>query len=301
MAIRQLFNNTDTRSDALFGVLLKTDGRTVETAIDLGLPEITSQAKTITANITQTGTTTITGQLNVDNLRLDANTLSSTNTNGDISLDPNGTGNVDVVSGSLEMAGTAVITTGAALTNITAITVDNLNLNGNTLSSTSGNVIIAPVAASNVEVTLASGDALTINSSKQPITLSGTFSVAAATINADDGTGVKGFSFDLPFAAIITRAWIETVQADGSNDNTLDLIINDTDDGVSAVTTLASAKSIQAAGLQLKYDGVAEGANAMARTSATNRYLVAVVKDVANDGDATQAWTGTYIIEYVKV
>lgn len=34
--------------------------------------------------------------LNVDNLRLDLNTISSTNTNGNIILDPNGTGTVDV-------------------------------------------------------------------------------------------------------------------------------------------------------------------------------------------------------------
>jgi len=33
-------------------------------------------------------------QLNVDNLRLDGNTISSTDTNGNITIDPNGTGNV---------------------------------------------------------------------------------------------------------------------------------------------------------------------------------------------------------------
>jgi hypothetical protein len=36
-------------------------------------------------------------QWNVDNLRLDSNTLSSTNTDGDIVLDPNGTGEVNIV------------------------------------------------------------------------------------------------------------------------------------------------------------------------------------------------------------
>ena len=35
-------------------------------------------------------------QLNVDNLRLDGNTISSTDTNGDITLDPNGTGKVGI-------------------------------------------------------------------------------------------------------------------------------------------------------------------------------------------------------------
>ena len=53
----------------------------------------------ITSDFTQTGTGTVTGQWNVDNLRLDGNVLSSTDTNGNITLTPNGTGYV-VVSGN---------------------------------------------------------------------------------------------------------------------------------------------------------------------------------------------------------
>jgi len=39
-------------------------------------------------------------QLNVDNIRIDGNTISSTDTNGNISLDPDGTGDVIVASGN---------------------------------------------------------------------------------------------------------------------------------------------------------------------------------------------------------
>jgi hypothetical protein len=53
----------------------------------------------LVADYTQTGTGTVTGQWNVDNLRLDGNVLSSTNTNGNITLTPNGTGYV-VISGT---------------------------------------------------------------------------------------------------------------------------------------------------------------------------------------------------------
>lgn len=42
------------------------------------------------------GTGNVTGQWNVDNLRLDGNTISSENTDGNINLDPNGTGYVQV-------------------------------------------------------------------------------------------------------------------------------------------------------------------------------------------------------------
>ncbi len=41
------------------------------------------------------------GQLNVDNLRLDGNTISSTDTNGDITIDPAGTGDTIIASGNL--------------------------------------------------------------------------------------------------------------------------------------------------------------------------------------------------------
>ena len=53
----------------------------------------------LVANYTQTGTGTVTGQWNVDNLRLDGNVLSTTNTNGNLTLTPNGTGYV-VISGN---------------------------------------------------------------------------------------------------------------------------------------------------------------------------------------------------------
>jgi len=45
---------------------------------------------------TTTGITTHTGQYNIDNLRLDGNAITSTDTNGNISLSPNGSGTVDV-------------------------------------------------------------------------------------------------------------------------------------------------------------------------------------------------------------
>ena len=43
---------------------------------------------------TVTGTVTVTGQHNIDNLRMDGNTISSTNSNGGITITPDGTGNI---------------------------------------------------------------------------------------------------------------------------------------------------------------------------------------------------------------
>lgn len=56
------------------------------------------QSDMTTLGIDATGTVTVTGQLNADNLRIDGNTLSSTDLNGNIIIDPNGTGVIEVAS-----------------------------------------------------------------------------------------------------------------------------------------------------------------------------------------------------------
>jgi hypothetical protein len=85
--------------------------------------------------------------LDVDNLRLDANTLSSTDANGDILLDPNGTGDVEVVSGNLLLAnplavaeggtGAATLTDGGVLlgSGTGAISATALGTSGQVLTS----------------------------------------------------------------------------------------------------------------------------------------------------------------------
>ena len=62
---------------------------------DLEVTNIKAKDGTAAASIADsTGVITITTQLNVDNLNLSVNTLASTNTNGDITIAPNGTGGV---------------------------------------------------------------------------------------------------------------------------------------------------------------------------------------------------------------
>jgi hypothetical protein len=70
--------------------------------LDLNSNDITG-----TGNINVTGTVTA-DQLNVDNIRIDGNTISSTDTNGNVNIDPAGTGSIvvaQVASSSLDIEG----------------------------------------------------------------------------------------------------------------------------------------------------------------------------------------------------
>ena len=55
------------------------------------------------------------GTIKVDNLQLDGNTISSTNTDGNITLTPNGAGLVSIAEGDLQIGSTTVTATGAEL------------------------------------------------------------------------------------------------------------------------------------------------------------------------------------------
>lgn len=114
--------------------------------------------------------------LNVDNLTLNGNSLTSTDTNGDVTLNPNGTGNINLTGPVVQTAGNVQMTTAAggsialsatatgtisliggvsingalAQTGNSSVSgqldVDNLRLDGNTLSSTdtNGNINFTP-------------------------------------------------------------------------------------------------------------------------------------------------------------
>lgn len=86
-------------------------------------------------------------QLNVDNLRLDGNTISSTDTNGDIVLAPDGTGVVSVTDAAIVPSGDRADSLGSATNSW-----DNLYTNGvsfddgtNTLSTFVASTSFTPV------------------------------------------------------------------------------------------------------------------------------------------------------------
>ena len=123
-------------------------------------------------NLSTTGTlnagATNVSQLDVDNLRLDGNSLISTNTNGNIIFTADGTGIVDVQS--------PLQTLGQTITGTVGITgqlnIDDLRLDGSVISGTgantditlqpsgTGDVIASAVIRPNADNTLSLGEAL---------------------------------------------------------------------------------------------------------------------------------------------
>ena len=68
------------------------DGNLILTANGAGIIDLQSAATTL--GIDATGVVSITGQLNIDNIRVDGNIISSTDLDGNIELQPNGAGKV---------------------------------------------------------------------------------------------------------------------------------------------------------------------------------------------------------------
>lgn len=131
----------------------------------------------------------ITGSMTVDNLRIDGNTLSSTNTNGDIVLDTNGTGAINLAPG----------TQGINVSNGSTVTAITRTSGGSNYTSPPTVTISAPTTDGGVQATatclLWIGVAPTVVSGgtgyalNDVITLSGgTFTIVATALV----TGVSG-------------------------------------------------------------------------------------------------------------
>lgn len=89
--------NTNT-ANTISGLAALANGDVVEVVVY----DIFTVADTVSASQGGTFNAAITAnQVNADNIRIDGNTISSTDTNGDITLDPDGTGDVIVASGNL--------------------------------------------------------------------------------------------------------------------------------------------------------------------------------------------------------
>jgi hypothetical protein len=220
-------------------------------------------------------------RLNVDNLRLDLNTLSSTNTNGDVIVDPNGTGktvlhNVYINGTSDSLAEFIYDTVGGAVTGGTGITVANSDgADTSTVSITNTGVTAGSYGSATQIPTF------TVNAQGQ-LTVAGVANVATAlTVDGDTGTGdVDLLTDDLRIVG--TANEIVTVSSKSGTDVTVTVGLPD-DVTIGDALTVTGAASV---GGNFSVDGNVTLGNATSDTVNTSGNLT-VGGDLTVNGTTT--------------
>ncbi len=136
-----------------------------------------------TADVATTGNTTISGSLttgtfNVGDLNINADGKISTDTNGNIDLDPSGTGAINL-TGPTNITGTGTVDG--------QLNVDNIRIDGNTISSTTGSITLSPLAGQNL-VLGATGNGV-VTASEFQATLGEFVTLRTDTLSTDTSNG----------------------------------------------------------------------------------------------------------------
>ena len=156
-----------------------------------------------TINGVSIGATTAATLINVDNLRLDGNTISSTDTNGNVVIAPNGTGDVQLDADTVRVGDAAAAVTltsnGAGALTVTTGGAADLTLSTNS-GTTSGTVVIANGVNGNITLTpdgtgdvILSADRVQIGDSNTDTTLTtnGTGSLNLTTNNGSNSGTIQ--------------------------------------------------------------------------------------------------------------
>ena len=169
-----IFNDTDISTASDGNLTLNPGG---SGTIELHAATNVTGAATVSTTLGVTGATTLSGGATVAGLltagSVTTNEITSNGSNADITLDPQGTGAI-VLTGPITATGTQT-TTGQ-------LNVDNLRLDGNVLSATSGAVTLTPAAGSNVAV---SGTNVKLTAAETQFTLMEATTVRANFISSD--------------------------------------------------------------------------------------------------------------------
>lgn len=175
----------------------------------------------------------LTGQFNTDNLRLDGNTISSTDANGNITIAPNGTGDVLVDADTLRVGDSGV--------DATIQSNGNADLILRTGNATTGTVTLADGANGNLTVAL--------NGTGQIVVNAGAVGTPVIAPTGDLNTGIY---FPAADTIAFTEGGVESARFDSNgnflagtttNTNTSKIVANGTiSETVSAVQYLVASQ-----------------------------------------------------------
>lgn len=189
----------------------------------------------------------------IGNINVDGNTIISTDTNGNINLTPNGTGEVNISKADIDSGTIDGVTIGASSA-ITELQVDNLNLNGNAITSTdtNGNIALTPNGTGEVDITkvdIAGGeiDGTTIGANSAA---AGTFTNLTASTNLTLASGATvtaildqdnlSSNSDTALATQQSiKAYVDSTVGAASNVSDTGIVFDGSTTGDSVTTTLA--------------------------------------------------------------
>lgn len=265
IANADIFTNATTLASGVVTSSLTTVDVLAGGSIASGFGTIsTGNAITTTAAITG-------GSLVADNITIDGNDISSTNTHGNITFTLNGNGLVTIPAGDLSYAGTAITTTGAEL--------NYLDLSA----------AIGTVSASEALVVDASRNLDNINN----VTSTGTVQAAAVSVDAvavldtsrGSGADVSGATVLASYAAATykTAKYIYQIKKDTAVD---------TDVGEILVTYEGTSNDVYI----LEYGMISTGASIGAWSGNYNSGTVELKYTPANDGNHTYTILNTLLI-----
>lgn len=251
-------------------------------------------------------------QLDVDNIRVDGNEISSTDVNGDISLNPNGTGSVDVNNARITSLGTPTQATDAATKSYVDSVASGLDVKESVRVTTTANINLSGVQTID-GVALSVGDRILVKN-QSTATQNGVYVVAntgwarAADFNGiGQGGAVSGGAFTFVEEGTLygDTGWVLTndglvtfgsteltfTQFSGAGSITAGAALNKTGDLLDVVVAADGGIEITADALQLKSslagDGLTYTSGVLNAVGTSNRISVS-----ANAIDISSSYVG---------
>ena len=285
--------------DTALSINSSTDGQLdidADTELELVAPTVDIDASTAvtidTTTLTITGAANVTGDLDVDNININGNAIISTDTNGNIALTPNGTGEVDISKVDIDSGTIDGVTIGgssAAAGTFTAIDVDNININGNTISSTdsNGDITLDPNGTGVIDVPSTTklqirDSAIFINSSTDgqlDIDADAEVEITAPIVDIDASTSVN-ISNDLK---LDSDAAVVSLGADGevtlTHQHNVGVTLNVENSGTNSVTDVLK---LQAQSSGTPAVGIGTGIEFSTETAAGNLETGGVIESSAS-------------------
>jgi hypothetical protein len=246
------------------------------------------------------GTNSAVTEAQIDNININGNAITSTDTDGNIALTPNGTGEVDISKVDIDSGAIDGVTIGTNSV-VTDLRVDNIKVDGNTISATDtdGGVTISPNGTGNVTIGNLEFDADATKTDNHVLTYDATAgtiqleAIPATSISNDTSPALGGtltadgfnIEFDDSAAATDDRLRFGTGNdLEIYHDGTDSIIDNATSEGsIKIQDTSSTVVEIDAAGVTVTGRALSsDGTNAITTDSPSSNVITFDLTDNTN-------------------